>query len=68
SVKYLNKAGQTIDITIVGLDEVDPLNGKISWMAPVARALLKAYEGDEVSLNTPGGQDALEVLEIKYPA
>ncbi|MFN7835951.1 MAG: transcription elongation factor GreB, partial [Burkholderiaceae bacterium] len=46
SVKYLNKAGQTIDITIVGLDEVDPLNGKISWMAPVARALLKAYEGD----------------------
>ncbi len=54
-------------MTIVGIDEVDPLAGLVSWIAPVAKALLKAREGDVVSLRTPAGVDELEVLEIRYP-
>jgi transcription elongation factor GreB len=40
----------------------------VSWVAPIARALLKAREGDEVSLQTPGGVETLEVIEVRYPA
>jgi transcription elongation factor GreB len=39
----------------------------VSWVAPIARALLKAREGDEVSLMTPGGVETLEVLSVSYP-
>ena len=55
-------------VQIVGVDEVDPLNGRISWISPVAKALLKAREGDIVTLRTPGGTQALEVLEVRYDA
>ncbi len=67
TVTYLNKAGHEQTVTIVGLDEVDPASGKISWIAPVARALIKSREGDVVRLQTPGGIDELEVLDIRYP-
>ena len=67
TVTYMNKAGVEHTVTIVGLDEMDPLAGKISWIAPVARALTKAREGDVVRLMTPGGEDELEVLEVSYP-
>jgi len=67
TVIYLDKAGVERTITIVGVDEAEPLAGKISWISPVARALLKAREGDTVVLRTPGGVEALEVLEIRYP-
>jgi transcription elongation factor GreB len=40
----------------------------VSWVAPIARALLKARVGEEVTLNTPGGQQTLEVIEVRYPA
>ncbi len=53
-------------VRIVGVDEVDPLNGQISWVSPVAKALLKAREGDTVKLRTPGGTETLEVLEVRY--
>jgi len=53
-------------VTIVGLDEVDPAQGRISWISPVARALIKAREGDRVVLRTPAGQEALEILEVRY--
>jgi len=52
--------------TIVGVDEVDPLNGLISWVSPVAKALIKAHEGDLVSLLTPAGRLELEVLTVTY--
>jgi transcription elongation factor GreB len=66
-VVYLDKAGEEHDVTIMGVDEAEPLAGKISWISPVARALLKAREGDTVTLRTPGGVEALEILEVHYP-
>ena len=67
TVTYLRNGVTEETVTIVGIDEVDPLAGRISWIAPVAKALLKAREGDVVSLRTPAGVDELEVLEIRYP-
>ena len=67
TVSYSDSAGEEHTVTIVGIDEADPLNGKISWISPVARALIKAREGDVVTLRTPGGIDELDVIEIRYP-
>ena len=55
------------DISIVGLDEVDPAQGKVSWISPIARALLKAREGDTVTLRSPAGEEKLEIIEVRYP-
>jgi transcription elongation factor GreB len=49
------------------VDEAEPLRGKISWISPVARALIKAREGDTVTLRTPAGLDELDILEVIYP-
>ena len=68
TVTYANQAGVERTITIKGIDEVDNLNGEVSWISPIARALLKAREGDEVQLMTPGGLKRLEVIEVRYPA
>jgi transcription elongation factor GreB len=68
TITYENSAGDEHTVTIVGIDETDPLNGKISWISPVARALTKAREGDSVTLKTPAGIDELTVLEVSYPA
>lgn len=68
TVTYANRRGEERTITIKGVDEVDSLQGEVSWVAPIARALLKAREGDEVQLMTPGGLERLEVLEVRYPA
>src|SRR3954471_22022934 len=54
-------------IRIVGIDEVDPANGCVSWISPIARALIKAREGDTVRLRTPAGEEQLEILEVDYP-
>ena len=54
-------------ITILGLDEVDPAHGIVSWVSPIAKALLKAREGDSVTLRTPAGEEKLEILEVTYP-
>ena len=68
TVHYRNGAGDEHTVTIVGIDELDPLKGKISWVSPVARALTKAREGDSVTLQTPLGTEELEVLGVEYPA
>lgn len=68
TVSYLDKAGDTHTVTIVGVDEAEPLAGKISWISPVARALIKAREGDTVVLRTPGGVEELDILEVQYPS
>ena len=57
-----------VTVTIVGIDELDPLRGKISWVSPVARALTKAREGDVVTLRTPGGDEELEIISVEYPS
>lgn len=67
TVVYENQQGEETEVTIVGVDEADPLNGKISWISPVAKALLKAYEGDSVRLMTPAGPQELLILEVRYP-
>ena len=53
-------------VTIVGVDEVDPAAGRVSWISPVAKALLKAREGDKVTVKTPAGPEELEILEVRY--
>ncbi|MFT5643130.1 MAG: transcription elongation factor GreB [Janthinobacterium sp.] len=68
TVTYRNQAGATHTVTIVGIDELDPLNGRISWISPVARAITKAHQGDSISLNTPHGMEELELLLVQYPA
>jgi transcription elongation factor GreB len=68
TVTYVNQHGDERTITIKGIDEADNLQGQVSWVAPIARALLKARIGDEVKLQTPGGLDTLEVLDVRYPA
>ncbi|WP_019939268.1 transcription elongation factor GreB [Bordetella sp. FB-8] len=67
TVLYMDRAGQERMVTIVGVDEAEPLAGRISWISPVARALLKAREGDTVTLRTPAGMDELDILEVRYP-
>ena len=67
TVTYANGAGDERTITIMGIDEADNLKGEVSWIAPIARALLKAREGDEVQLMTPKGMEKIEVVEVKYP-
>ena len=68
TVTYADVNGAETTITIKGVDESDSARGEVSWIAPVARALLKAKVGDEVSLTTPGGLQRLEVVEVRYPA
>jgi transcription elongation factor GreB len=67
TVTYANAQGDEHTITIKGIDEADSLAGEVSWISPIARALLKAREGDEVQLVTPGGVEKIEVLEVRYP-
>ncbi len=67
TVTYANAAGDERTITIKGVDEADNLAGEVSWIAPIARALLKARVGDEVALMTPGGLERLDVLDVQYP-
>ena len=68
TVTYRTGHGDERTITIKGIDEADNLQGEVSWIAPIARALLKAHEGDEVQLMTPGGPERLEVLSVGYPS
>ncbi len=68
TVVYANQAGEERTITIKGIDESDSSQGEVSWISPIARALLKARTGDEVTLLTPGGTERIDVLEVRYPA
>jgi transcription elongation factor GreB len=68
TVTYANSDGSERCITIKGIDEADSLAGEVSWVSPIARALLKAHEGDEVSLVTPAGVERIEVIAVTYPA
>ena len=68
TVTYANSAGQERTVRIMGIDEADNLAGDVSWVSPIARALIKAREGDEVTLMTPGGVEKLEIVRVQYPA
>jgi transcription elongation factor GreB len=66
TVSYSDREGELVTVTIVGVDEADPLKGHISWISPVAKALIKAREGDAVRLHTPQGPQILLVESVRY--
>jgi transcription elongation factor GreB len=66
TVRYANGAGVEREVSIVGLDEVDLERNHISWMSPLARALMKAGAGDDVVLRAPNGSEQLEILTVRY--
>ena len=66
SVKVRSKEGER-ELTIVGIDEVDPAHGRVSWRSPIAKALIKAREGDSVVVRAPAGDEKFEILEVRYP-
>jgi len=68
TVRYVDEAGDERAVTILGIDEADSAKAQVSWISPIARALLKAREGDVVKLVTPGGTHDIEILEVRYPA
>jgi transcription elongation factor GreB len=68
TVTYATASGEEQTVRIVGIDEMDPAKHYVSWISPVARALIKAREGDSVRLHTPGGEEELEILEVRYEA
>lgn len=67
TVTYVREDDTEVTVTIVGIDEIDADKNHVSWISPVARALLKAAVGDTVILRTPTGPETLEILSITYP-
>ena len=68
TVVYADDSGAETTVTMLGVDEARSTHNEISWVSPVARALLKARVGDVVRLVVPGGVQELEVLSVTYPA
>ncbi|SFW32123.1 transcription elongation factor GreB [Nitrosovibrio sp. Nv17] len=68
TVTFANPQGEERTVSIVGVDEIDTARGHISWISPMARALIKARQGDVVTLHAPGGTEELEILEVAYRA
>ena len=66
TVRYANAAGTERVVRIVGLDEVDLDRSHISWLSPLARALMKSGPGDRVVLHAPGSTEQLQILEVRY--
>lgn len=67
TVTYVDEYGHQSVITIIGIDEADNTISQVSWVSPIARALLKAHVGDELHFHTPGGVRYLTILEVTYP-
>jgi len=66
TVTYADEADRERTVRIVGVDEADLERGEVSWISPVARALLRARIGDVVELRTPAGPQSIEVVSIRY--
>ena len=66
TVTYADEDGQETRIAIVGVDEVDMDKGHVSWISPIAKALIKAREGDTVKLRTPTGVQEIDILSVTY--
>jgi transcription elongation factor GreB len=66
TVRYANGAGTERTVSIVGVDEVDLNRNYISWVSPLARALMKSGPGDRVVLHAPGGTEHLQILDVRY--
>jgi transcription elongation factor GreB len=68
TVDYVDDTGKETTVSIVGLDEVDPARGRVSWVSPIAAALIKHGTGDTVSLRTPAGVRQIEIVDVRYDA
>jgi transcription elongation factor GreB len=66
TIDVVNARGEPRTVSIVGVDEIDTARGYISWVSPMARALIKSREGDTVTLQTPGGPEELEIAAVRY--
>jgi transcription elongation factor GreB len=66
TVTVSDASGAENTYSIVGVDEADVAAGRISWISPLARALLKLREGEVAALRTPTGITELEVMDISY--
>lgn len=67
TVTYVREDDSEHTVKLVGVDEADMNQHKISWISPVARALMKAQIGDTVVLHTPAGAETIEILDVSYP-
>ncbi len=65
-IEFLRNGTVPEEITIVGIDEVDPVRRRVSWVSPIAKAVIKSRVGDLLSLRTPQGLDELEILSVDY--
>ena len=68
TVTFVHEDGVGKTVTILGVDEADSLKHEVTWVSPIARALLKARKGDVVTLKTPQGMQEIEILEVHYPS
>src|SRR5258705_11269910 len=68
TVEYATQDGESHAIRIVGVDEVNLDEGYVSWISPIARALLKAKVGDQGMLHTPAGPQLIDVLDVSDPS
>jgi len=66
TVTYVRMDDSKHTVTLVGIDEAELSKGKISWVSPIAKALLKARVGDAIEVRTPAGVDTIEILSISY--
>lgn len=66
TVTYLQQDGTKKTIKIVGIDEADVANNTISYISPIAKALIKSEEGDTVEVNTPQYSYTLKIIKIQY--
>jgi transcription elongation factor GreB len=67
-VTLVKEGGEEKTYSIVGIDEADASRGRISWISPLSKALIKAREGDTVKLRTPGGEESLDIVGVEYKA
>ncbi len=68
TITVATDAGEEKTYSIVGIDEADVSRGRISWISPLAKALIKTREGDRVTVKTPAGDEILDVLSVEYKA
>jgi len=66
TVTYVGEDDVEFTVKLVGVDEADMDQGKINWLSPVARALMKAREGDSVDVRSVSGISTIEIVSIKY--
>ena len=68
TVTVMDEGGEEKTYSIVGIDEADVSRGRVSWISPLAKALIKAHEGDRITVKTPAGDETLDIVSVEYKA